>query len=133
MDKKDVILALGSNFQQETNTDLAISLIAKSVFINHITQRLWTDPIGMQNANFLPRQRTAQFLNCLIKGQTALNKDELTIELKRIESLCDRSKEGSHKGIIPMDIDILQYEGIHFHSEDRERDYIKTLFLELSD
>lgn len=75
-----------------------------------------TEPVGMP-------QGTKSFVNELIVGDTSLSYDDLLSHIKDIEQACGKRTETQ----IPLDIDILQYDGKRYHEADWQRSYIQDL------
>ena len=117
-----VIIALGSNIEQESNINQAIRLLKQKLNDVVCTDVVWTEPIGVDSD---------MFLNCLLKGYTTLEMQVLAEAVKETEYLCGRTEKESIDGIIRIDIDVLQYDNLRFHSNDWQRNYIKELIKDL--
>lgn len=117
-----IIVALGTNFDHKKNAytaELALKTIIKD---SHVSRYLWTQPVNLKNSD--------KFLNCLIFGKTHYGLSQLTKAFKQLEKKCGRSRSDEVRGIIKIDIDILQYGNEIFKKEDWDRDYIKELMQE---
>nr|MBP7472425.1 2-amino-4-hydroxy-6-hydroxymethyldihydropteridine diphosphokinase [Prevotella sp.] len=118
-----LILALGSNTDQENNFSRVIPLL-RDLFGARLffTDSIWTDPIGIDSD---------KYLNCL--AVTSVTHGRLQIEraLKNIEKKMGTTKGTKGNGIINMDIDILQYGDEKCHLDDWNRPYIIKLMKEL--
>ena len=121
-DSIQIILALGSNSQQELNMDKAKAMLV--AFLEEIcfSKNTWTHPIGICSNDFL---------NCLAIGQTTLCLASLEAELKKIQRSCGDSSLKRKRNIVKMDIDILKYGTIIMHEKDWKRSYVKELLEEL--
>ncbi len=119
-----VILALGSNTDSGTSFSRAIPLIEDVVNITGRTRILTTEPEGIVSP---------QFVNAMIKGTTPLSLKELQEYTKRVELQCGRRPGDKEKGIIKMDIDILEFDGERYHDEDWSKKHIRQLLAELPD
>ena len=120
MECKDhqIILALGSNFEQERNMEKAMQCL-RSLFPDiRFSRILWTEPIGMVSD---------RFVNALAVAHSELPMEELEARLKDIEKACGRCQEEKERGIIRMDIDLMQYGEEKLHLKDWSRDYVLTL------
>lgn len=119
----DIIISLGSNVNQAENIQLAVKMI-ESMFPDAVfTEAVWTKPIGLKSENFL---------NCLCHLKSCDDMETVEGHLKYIERCIGRTAESSMKGIIAMDIDILQFNGTRMHENDWKRDYIQKLIKNIS-
>lgn len=117
-----IILALGSNKDQQTNIEKAEKLVSSLLPNIHFSTSLWTDPIGIPESD--------KFLNCIGVATTRHDLAQVERALKQIERKCGRSKGEKAQGIIRLDIDILQYGDKIYHAQDWKRSYIKKLIRE---
>ena len=110
-----VLIALGSNTQQEVNvkaaTEKLLDLFAPD---GRTTPAIWTEPIGLSHSD--------RFLNSLVTGSTTLELDSLNALLKQMER-----DSGRRPGACTLDLDVLSYDGVHYHESDWQRDYIQEL------
>ncbi len=116
------ILAIGSNHEPDANISRALSLLAEIVTDIHQSQTLQTEALDGAKGTFS---------NLMLSGNTGLSLEELTKATKDIERQCGRKHGGSCDGTISMDIDIMAYDGQKLHTDDWQRDYIKTLIKEV--
>ncbi|MGN1375616.1 MAG: 2-amino-4-hydroxy-6-hydroxymethyldihydropteridine diphosphokinase [Prevotella sp.] len=123
MEKKRLIIAIGSNYEQEINMNKASTML-KMLFSGNIcfTKNIWTDPIGI---------KSDRFLNCIAMTYSCLTPEEICDKLKTIESSCGSNEKERRQNIVRMDIDILMYGTEKYHTKDWERLYIKELIKEL--
>ena len=70
------------------------------------------------------------YLNQLVYATTSLSVDELQSALKNIELCLGRTTEDRQKGIVRIDLDLLQYGDQRYHLRDWDRPYIKALLRE---
>ena len=105
-----VYLGLGSNIgNRKGNITNAVDLLNQNdIRVDKISSIIETDPVGP------PQQK---FLNAAIKATTALSPEELLKSIKEIEKKLGRIKT-IHHGPRTIDIDILLYDDIGFHSEN---------------
>lgn len=117
----NVILALGSNFRATQNIMEAEGRLMPLFGFLDVSIDKITKPIGMPEG-------TKDFVNELIVGDTNLSYDELCSVIKDIEGEMGKRTETR----IPIDIDILEYDGTRYHEEDWQRDYVKELLESLN-
>ena len=72
------------------------------------------------------------FLNRVGIAYTSLSTTELIRHFKQIERALGRVSESKHLGIIPMDIDLLQWNDDLLKPDDLQRSYIKAGISQLS-
>lgn len=114
-----IIIALGSNHNQQENMLKAQGLLLSMVDCEmNFTESLQTEPVGIVSPSFL---------NCLGFARTSLLKAETVDLLKRIECLCGNTSDLRKCNIIEMDIDLLLFGEEKLHTDDWQRDYVKTL------
>lgn len=124
---KRVIISLGTNKCHKENMSLATRMLGEIISDMKYSSEMWTEPIGMRHET-----ATNKFLNMLISGLCTQTRDELHKALKHIEKVCGRTNAEKKNGIIRMDIDILKYGDIIEHTNDWQRNYIKTLIKDIS-
>lgn len=118
-----VLLSLASNRFQKSNLAKARVCLSKVISQVSYTSELWTEPMSST--------RHELYLNQLAVGQTDLPLDELNQRLKAIETNLGRTAQKRQLGIVPIDIDILQYEDQRLHERDWQRPYVTRLLDEL--
>lgn len=118
-----VLLSLASNRFQKSNLAKARVCLSKVISQVSYTSELWTEPMSSK--------RHELYLNQLAVGQTDLPLDELNQRLKAIETNLGRTAQKRQLGIVPIDIDILQYEDQRLHERDWQRPYVTRLLDEL--
>lgn len=121
-DSRQVILALGSNSEQEVNMYKAKALLVALFGTIDFSKVVWTQPIGI---------RSNDFLNCLAVSRTSLDVARLNSALKKIEHLCGDTSENRKENVVKMDIDILRYDTTIMHEKDWDRPYILSLLDEM--
>lgn len=122
MDSKQVILALGTNVNQERNMKQVMQLLVDTWPDMKFTTQKWTQPIGMPSA---------LFYNCLAYTEVEESLEELTEKVKNMERICGNSGAERALNRIQMDIDILLYGDKKLHIDDWQRNYIQELMNEI--
>ena len=117
--KHCVIIALGSN-KDAANVKEAMRLIKNAFHDATFTPILQTAPIGNNFSGTV-------FYNAVMSFSTDSTVSEIECYTKCMESKLGNTEKLRTEGVICMDIDILQYDGIRFHLADWDRPYIKAL------
>jgi 2-amino-4-hydroxy-6-hydroxymethyldihydropteridine diphosphokinase len=118
MDKNKLILALGTNTNQEKNMFMAEHLLRKLLPDIVFTEPRWTQPIGVKSDRFFNELAFAMVNHKMLQIERAI---------KNIEHKCGSTKAERSKNIIKIDIDILLVGDTKYHIKDWERKYIKEL------
>ena len=119
-----VIISLAANRFQKKNLSKARRCLEEIFFDLRFTSECWTDPVGSTPC------RDA-YLNQLAIGNTALDEPALTEWLKKTELSFGRTEAKRQSGIVPIDLDILDFNGEKRHLRDWERPYVLQLIKEL--
>ena len=120
-----VILSLASNRFQKTNLSKARCCLEEILSDVHYSDELWTKPVG--NA-----KRRDDYLNQLVTGTTELDETMLNQRLKQMERDFGRTDAKRLLGIVPIDLDILEFDGEKRHLLDWQRPYVTELVTLLS-
>lgn len=118
-----VILSLAANRFQKSNLAKARECLSKVISNVSYTSEQWTEPMSSS--------RRELYLNQLAEGDTEQTLDELNQRLKGIEISFGRTAQKRQLGIVPIDIDILQYGDLRLHERDWQRPYVTSLISEL--
>ena len=118
-----VILSLAANRFQKSNLAKARECLSKVISNVSYTSEHWTEPMSCS--------RRELYLNQLAEGDTELTLDELNQRLKAIEISFGRTAQKRQLGIVPIDLDILQYGDLRLHERDWQRPYVTSLISEL--
>lgn len=112
-----VIIGLGSNWKCEEHIDVAGRLL--NVYFDKISfsETIYTEPIGMPQSNL--------FLNQVAIAYTSRPMEEVKNILKSIEKQLGRTPQSKKQGVIPIDIDLLQWNDQILKPQDLERVYIR--------
>ncbi|UKK52385.1 2-amino-4-hydroxy-6-hydroxymethyldihydropteridine diphosphokinase [Prevotella sp. E2-28] len=118
-----VILSLGANYQAEKNLPEARTSLGQILFSPIYTDAIWTEPIASKRSDL--------YLNQLVKAQTNLDFESLIKEIKDMEIRHGRTLEEREQGIVRIDIDVLEYDGVRHHLRDWQRPYVQDLLPQL--
>lgn len=66
-----------------------------------------------------------EYLNAVVYGRTSLSQKELDNLCKRYEADCGRNEEMRNAGQVPVDIDIVIYDGDILRPNDYKREFFK--------
>ena len=118
-----ILLALGSNIATEQNIDHAKARLLAVFPQLQFSRSLFTPAIGIVSP---------PFTNCLAEGYCSAPLEEVIVALKDIEAQMGSVPEERKKGIVKIDIDLLQFDDTKRKADDWGRDYIQLLLKELS-
>ena len=118
-----ILLALGSNVAAELHIEQAKALLSAVFPQLRFSRSLITPAIGIVSP---------PFINCLAEGYCSVQLEEVLVALKNIEAEMGSVSEDRKKGIVKIDIDLLQFDGTKRKADDWGRDYIQLLLKELS-
>ena len=121
--KHQVILSIASNRFQSKNLSRARLCLGEVLQDLHFTSEQWTRPVNTC--------RRDTYLNQLATGITEKDEDELNEWLKQTERRFGRNDAKRRLGIVPIDLDILEFDGERRHLRDWERPYVQSLISEL--
>ena len=121
-----VILSLASNRFQAKNLSRARQCLEEIFSDLRYSREHWTEPVG--NA-----KRRDAYLNQLATGTTTLDEQTLNERLKQMELSFGRTQAKRLLGIVPIDLDILQYDDERRHLLDWQRPYVTELIGDLFD
>ena len=117
---------MASNRFQKANLSKARSCLEEILSDLRFSREHWTEPVG--NA-----KRRDAYLNQLATGTTTLDEDTLNKRLKQMELNFGRTQAKRLLGIVPLDLDLLEYDGEKRHLLDWQRPYVKELIKEILD
>lgn len=118
-----ILLALGSNVAAELHIEQAKARLSAVFPQLRFSRSLITPAIGIMSP---------PFMNCLAEGYCSAPLEEVIVALKDIEAQMGSVPEERKKGIVKIDIDLLQFENTKRKADDWSRDYIQLLLNELS-
>ena len=122
-----VIISLASNENQEANLEAARVQLTQLLTSVRFTSAIWTEPVNVQCSMFNVQSR--KYLNQLCEGTTTFGEGLLCEVLKETEKRQGRTH--NEDGIVTLDLDLLEYDGVRHHLRDWERSYVKDLISEL--
>lgn len=118
-----ILLALGSNVAAELHIEQAKARLSAVFPQLRFSRSLITPAIGIVSP---------PFINCLAEGYCSVPLEGVLVTLKDIEAEMGSVSEERKKGIVKIDIDLLQFDGTKRKADDWGRDYIQLLLKELS-
>ena len=118
-----ILLALGSNVAAELHIEQAKARLSAVFPQLRFSRSLITPAIGIVSP---------PFINCLAEGYCSVPLEEVLVALKNIEAQMGSVSEERKKGIVKIDIDLLQFDNMKRKADDWGRDYIQLLLKELS-
>ena len=119
-----VIISLATNRFQKANLSKARQCLEEILSDLQYTAEHWTEPVGNGS-------RHDAYLNQLASGITGLDEEQLSARLKEVERSFGRNEAKRRLGIVPIDLDIREFDGERRHLKDWERPYVKELLIEL--
>lgn len=119
-----LIISLGTNLKHRNSIIEAQLLLADKFANMKRFSILTTKGIGECFCN-------TEFLNTIVTCDTSHNLQDVLTTLKVIESDCGNTQQLRERGIVIVDVDLLQYDDTKLHVDDWDRDYIKQLIKEL--
>ena len=118
-----ILLALGSNVAAELHIEQAKARLSAAFPQLRFSRSLITPAIGIVSP---------PFMNCLAEGYCSVPLEKVIVALKDIEAQMGSMSEERKKGIVKIDIDLLQFDNTKRKADDWSRDYIQLLLNELS-
>ena len=118
-----ILLALGSNVAAELHIEQAKARLSAVFPQLRFSRSLITPAIGIVSPSFI---------NCLTEGYCNVPLEEVIVALKDIEAQMGSVSEERKKGIVKIDIDLLQFDNTKRKADNWSRDYIQLLLNELS-
>ena len=108
-----VIIALGSNTQQQAHIQWASQALATLLTDISASRVIWTQDI---------KGSGQWYLNKLMAGHTLLSREQLEQQLKALEQRAGRTKQH-----ISIDLDLMMFDQEKLHLNDWPRPYIQNL------
>ena len=117
-----ILLALGSNVAAELHIEQAKARLSAVFPQLRFSRSLITPAIGIVSP---------PFINCLAEGYCSVPLEEVLVALKDIEAQMGSVPEERKKGIVKIDIELLQFDNTKRKAVVWGRDYIQLLLNEL--
>lgn len=76
--------------------------------------------------------RGPAYLNMAVRCTTEMSLDELQTTLRDLERRLGRKPDSKERGQMPVDIDIVEYDGTVVSHDDFERQYFTTCYRQLN-
>lgn len=112
-----IIVALGSNELPEWHMEQATAELNNLFASARWSPSIYTEPISCR--------RPAPFLNRVAIAETTLGVDGLLEQFKTLERKCGRLSDSKQTGIIPIDIDLVQWNQLLLKPDDYGRKYVQ--------
>lgn len=119
------IVMLGANVNQEENLIKAKEMLSNFFEIIDESSILITSPIG--------KKYKTDFHNQAIKLISDDTAKEITSHFKQIESEMGRSPQTNQRGEVPIDIDLILWNGIQRRSDYDKYPFVKQCVDEIKD
>lgn len=123
--RNNVILCLGSNTDCEANLKSAVGLLRGYFGTIRFSEAAYTEPVGLPGSGL--------FLNQVAVAGTEASREEVERALKDMEKRLGRMPDSKQKGQIPIDIDLLFWNGTILKPADWEKEYVQLLFRSVAD
>ena len=123
--RNNVILCLGSNTDCEANLKSAVGLLRGYFGTIRFSEAAYTEPVGLPGSGL--------FLNQVAVAGTEASQEEVKRALKDMEKRLGRMPDSKQKGQIPIDIDLLLWNGTILKPADWEKEYVQLLFRSVAD
>ncbi|WP_308550373.1 2-amino-4-hydroxy-6-hydroxymethyldihydropteridine diphosphokinase [uncultured Parabacteroides sp.] len=123
--RNNVILCLGSNTDCEANLKSAVGLLRGYFGTIRFSEAAYTEPVGLPGSGL--------FLNQVAVAGTEASQEEVERALKDMEKRLGRMPDSKQKGQIPIDIDLLLWNGTILKPADWEKEYVQLLFRSVAD
>lgn len=73
------------------------------------------------------------YMNAVVAGSTALQCDELGAALKRYEEACGRNADTRRRGLVPIDVDIVMWNGTVLRPQDFQQQFFQIGWTQIND
>lgn len=117
------IICLGSNYEAEKNINTALDRLENEFDIIEWGEAIYTPAEGAA--------KESTYLNRGAKLYTDKSAEEIKWLFKSIERLCGRTAESKKIGVMPLDIDLLIYDGEAIKPNDLTKAYVKLALKDL--
>lgn len=117
------IICLGSNVEPEKNFAEAVGKLSA-----RFPDIRWGSTVDTEAEG---KGAVGRYLNKAAEIRTAMGQDELTALFKQMERDQGRTPESKRMGVVPIDIDLLVYDGIWLKPRDKDLIYVRRAMAEL--
>jgi len=117
------IVMLGSNANAEINIELAKEKISEYYEIVSVSTKIMTSPVG--------KHYKAAFQNEAIKLLSDDASEETKATFKEIEKELGRQPESKKEGVVPIDIDLICWNGMVVHQDYDRFDFVRDCVNEI--
>jgi 2-amino-4-hydroxy-6-hydroxymethyldihydropteridine diphosphokinase len=119
----DCIIGIGSNIEADTNIAEMLRLLANDVKIVQVSQMAKTKPIGIAEQS--------DYTNGAVRILTEMDRQTLTLFLKKIEDQMGRDRTTGKFGPRNIDLDILVWNNEIVDPDYYTRDFLRNSASEL--
>lgn len=119
-----ILISIGSNFDAAHQMAAACLQLERTLPVIRWSEIMRTQPVDCVCQ--------VPFLNRVGWAQTTGSIQELQSLFKQLERRAGRTQEGQSRGIIPLDIDLLQWNEIILKPADLTRPYVQSALLSLN-
>ena len=124
--KNKAIISIGSNEHRTANVKEVMEILTKHFPTIRFSTHQLTEPMDM------PEDAKA-FLNLIALFETDLDRETLEAKLKKLETKLGRDHDDDEEGIIPMDLDIIEWNDEVYKPQDMVRPYVVAGLEELDE
>lgn len=118
MSSVNCIICLGSNYHPHRNISLAVDLLTSRFNDIRLGSTVVTPAVGVSRP-------VPDYHNLAVIISTSMPLSLLQSTLKEIEKACGRTPESKSTGLVPIDIDLLQYDDIILKPEDMKTAHVQ--------
>lgn len=124
--KNKAIVAIGSNHHRTDNIREVQSILRETYPEVRFSTPEITEPIGLPDSS-------RSFLNLVAVLLTEQEMSEVKAFFKQVEKEMGRNDEDTREGIVPIDIDIIEWNDEVYKPQDMVRSYIVSGMSELDE
>ena len=124
--KNKAIISIGSNEHRTTNVKKVMEILSKLFPSIRFSTPQLTEPVDMS-------EDAKAFLNLIALFETELDRETLQAKLKKLEERLGRDHDDDEEGIIPMDLDIIEWNDEVYKPQDMIRPYVVAGLEELDE
>ena len=119
------VKALKYDYVEQCYIMSAVSLLRAYFGSIRFSEAIYTEPIGLSDSGL--------FLNQVAVAGTNASLEEVRRAVKAMEKRLGRMSDSKQKGKIPIDIDLLLWNGTILKPADWEKEYVQLLFRSVAD